>query len=215
MNTRFALHVVVILALALGFSACDGRNPVGPSGSGTFDPDKPIDENNRPPGPGAAQKATFDYAVYGYDCAATPDSCDSAKRLAPVAEQVQGRETYEVNLGSSHTVVMCVNHPGVPAVRLAPGFGRTISLSASAGVRSVSGRDFFYEGDETNRGVEVPGSNPKRYRKCVASSLYNNYLSDNFGWAKGTETGGDLIFQGDATRVDVTLAFRITVIRNR
>ncbi len=201
------LLVILCVAALLG---CDKTNPVGPSGvPGTFDEKKPVDDNNRPPGPGPNVKAIFDYAVYGYDCVNVPESCDSARKLEPVEEEIEGRETYNVKLGSSHTVVMCVVHPGFPALRLAPGWARAVTMSVSASASSQSGLAFFYEGDEANRGIAVLGG----YRKCVASTRFNNTLPDMVGRVRGHESGGDIIHDFEETRINIALAFRVMVIR--
>lgn len=196
-KTWFSLFVVLVAIFMI--SAC-GELPTAPSGG--YNPDRSVTPDNRPDGPGPSFKATADYAVYGYDCSVLPESCDPSQKLEPTddpALKVTDRVIYVVKLSGSHTLAVCTDHPGVP--------GRQISMLASASARGGFTPSIFDEGDMTKRGTEIPGSNPKRYKKCIAQAAFNSSGSDNFGSMKFHESGQDLIDWSEETEIRVSFAF--------
>lgn len=188
--------LLVIVSLALAIGACGG-SPTAPSGG--FDPSKPVDENNRPPGPGEGVRASVQsWGVYEGDCPALAVEC--GKELVPTSDpalQVPGVEkTYIlVNHRQVYTLRMCVIHPGVPGRRV------LMYLRAVMNNTSTQGLGMFDEADSS-----------KTSPVCAGVSF--NMVIPGGGGVTNTATGEAKFEEGSqdlftATEWKVTLGFRV------
>ncbi len=194
-----SLFVVVLLAIVAG--GCDIlKSPTAPSGGG-YDPGRPIDAGNRPPGPGPTVKATFHFGVFGGDCSSSPVSC--AGEIAPTEDpslamfvgdgkggQIPVDKVYVVKKQTVYTLALCTNHPGVP--------GRKINMVVQVGRNSVP--LLFNEDDPSKIGTV-----------CIAANLVNGASSvgSSFGEVIFSEGGQDLIDEAEETIENILLGFRL------
>lgn len=179
------------------------------TGPGDFDPGKPIDNNNRPPGPGPTVQAILTGGVFVGNCKAVPESCDSMPEMQATtdpAQMIAGQDkTYLVKVNSGYTVRICALHPGVP--------GREIPYTIVSAVGGDRANGTIHEGDPAERGSPAtppPGSTRNEwYRVCRA--VFNqtgSSLNTNFGSLVAGEGKQDLISPSEQTSLLINLGFR-------
>ena len=189
---RIISNSIVAIACALALQGC-GDSPTGPTDP--FNPNRPVDNNNRPPGPGPTVKAQYFLALFEEDCTAAPLSCSAGKRIERTTDPalvIAGKDvTYPIQLLKTYTLRLCTTHPGVP--------GRKIDMFVRTLLRtSVNASLFFDEGDPARQGTVCIG---------VANEMWQS--AEGAGTARFSETGQDLINNSEQTNVQVDIGFRI------
>lgn len=181
--TRTLLNLIVVAFCVAALPSCGGKtkfNPTGPTD--TYDPSKPIDDNNRPPGPGPTVKATVTYDVAGLQPTGDTGFC---------GPHLTRCETYVLKEWTVYTLGLCVTHPGVP--------GRKIRMYLSA---------LGHDGPRTSE-LEFDEGDPSRQGMACITTTFNSGSSDKSGSIRFVETGQDLIDRDEEQVLWVSIRFRV------
>ena len=182
---RTLRNLIVVVICVFSLPACNVfKNPTGPSG---YDPSKPIDSDNRPPGPGPSVRASAEYGVYDVN----GNRLESIGSSEACGSHLTGCETYALKQWTVYSTKLCVTHPGVP------GRGIDMSVSSLGYQGSVRQKLTFDEGDPSKSGTV-----------CVAVE-FNSGSSDKGGSIKVLEFGQDLIDISEQFELWIQLDFQV------
>ena len=122
------LRVLSVMLALISMSACETSNINPNSPTAGFDPSKPVDSSNMPPGPGSSVRASVQsWGIYLGDCPDNPASCQRQIHPTDVPELQMSPPPWPHDAHATflsggyvtrYTMHLCVNHPKVAGRRL-------------------------------------------------------------------------------------------------